>query len=502
MIVGLVKPNQGHVFIDDKEITNWPMNLRAKAGIGYLPQENSIFRKLTVEENIQLVLEMNDKLTVNEKKAKLEELLDEFGVARLRKYPAVALSGGERRRVEIARALAASPDFMLLDEPFAGIDPIAIGEIKDNIRKISAIGIRFSLCFAFLLTLVCFLSPRFVISLFTSDAEIIDTGADYLRIVCLSYLFFCLTQSLIASMRSVENAKIGLYVSISSLAVNITLNYILIYGKLGLPVLGVRGAAIATVISRIIEATIILIYVLFIDKKLKFRLKDILSFDKTLLIDFIKYGTPIVLGQLVWATNMLSNSAIMGRLDQEGVVAALSVAGTLGNLSYVVMNGMAGAVGIITGKTIGAGKKELMREYAKTVQIIFLALGILTGTVIFLIKDPFISLYNISSIAAKEASDFICVLSITTIGTCYQAACLFGLVKSGGDISFVFKNDAIFVFLIVIPSALIASRLGAAPWIVFLCLKSDQILKCFVAVVKINRFNWMKNLTRGATIRE
>ena len=120
MVVGLVKPYSGHIFLDDEDITTWPMNLRAKAGIGYLPQETSIFRKLNVEDNIKLVLEMNDKLTVDEKR-----------------NPSIALSGGERRRVEIARALAASPDFMLLDEPFAGIDPIAIGEIKDNIRKIS-----------------------------------------------------------------------------------------------------------------------------------------------------------------------------------------------------------------------------------------------------------------------------------------------------------------------------------------------------------------------------
>ncbi len=137
MVVGLVKPNKGHIFLDGEDISAWPMNERAKAGIGYLPQEASIFRKLSVEDNIKLVLEMNDKLTVNEKRKKLEELLSEFGVAKLRTSPAVALSGGERRRVEIARALAASPDFMLLDEPFAGIDPIAIGEIKDNIRKIS-----------------------------------------------------------------------------------------------------------------------------------------------------------------------------------------------------------------------------------------------------------------------------------------------------------------------------------------------------------------------------
>ena len=137
MVVGLVKPNRGQILINDKDVSTWPMNIRAKAGIGYLPQEASIFRKLNVEDNIKLVLEMNDKLTVDEKGRKLEELLAEFGVLKLRKESAISLSGGERRRVELARALAASPDFILLDEPFTGIDPIAIGEIKENIRKLS-----------------------------------------------------------------------------------------------------------------------------------------------------------------------------------------------------------------------------------------------------------------------------------------------------------------------------------------------------------------------------
>lgn len=137
MVVGLVKPNGGRIFLDGEDISSWPMNVRAKAGIGYLPQEASIFRKLSVQDNIKLVLEMNDKLTVDEKKRKLEELLSEFGIIRLRSESAVSLSGGERRRVELARALAASPDFILLDEPFTGIDPIAIGEIKENIKKLS-----------------------------------------------------------------------------------------------------------------------------------------------------------------------------------------------------------------------------------------------------------------------------------------------------------------------------------------------------------------------------
>ena len=137
MVVGLVKPNKGQVLLDGTDISSWPMNIRAINGIGYLPQEASIFRKLTVDDNIKLVLQMNNKLTEDEKKRKLEELLDEFGMTRLRSYTGIQLSGGERRRVELARALAASPDFILLDEPFTGIDPIAIGEIKDNIRKLS-----------------------------------------------------------------------------------------------------------------------------------------------------------------------------------------------------------------------------------------------------------------------------------------------------------------------------------------------------------------------------
>ena len=142
MIVGLVRANKGVVFLEDDnkdlvDITNLPMNERAKLGLGYLPQETSIFRKLNVEDNIKLVLEMNDKLNLEQKKELLESLLNEFGIERLRKYAAVSLSGGEKRRVELARALAATPSFILLDEPFTGIDPIAIGEIKENIYKLA-----------------------------------------------------------------------------------------------------------------------------------------------------------------------------------------------------------------------------------------------------------------------------------------------------------------------------------------------------------------------------
>ncbi|MCR4881855.1 MAG: LPS export ABC transporter ATP-binding protein [bacterium] len=137
MIVGLIRPNGGTIELDGEDVTKEPMHIRAKKGIGYLPQETSIFRRLTVEENIKLVLEMNEKLTEEERRYKLEELLNDFGVERLRNVSSVKLSGGERRRVEIARALAASPRYILLDEPFTGIDPIAIQEIQTHIRKLT-----------------------------------------------------------------------------------------------------------------------------------------------------------------------------------------------------------------------------------------------------------------------------------------------------------------------------------------------------------------------------
>ena len=369
----------------------------------------------------------------------------------------------------------------------------------DSIKRIVAIGLRTALVSAVVVTLACLVFPEPILSLFTDSSEVLALGVVYLRYTALSFLFFCATQGLIASMRSVEKARIGMMVSLVSLVVNISLNYILIFGKLGLPRLEVKGAAIATLISRVCEFAVIFAYVFFIDKRLQFRLKDMFLKGGSLTRDFFRYGTPIMGGQLVWGVNMFSYSAIMGNLAYDGVITALSVAGTLNNLSYVVMNGMSGAVGIITGKTIGSSKTEKIREYAYTVQVLFLALGLVTGACVFLLRDPFISMYNISDAAILQSQKLINVLSCTIIGTCYQAACLFGLVKSGGDVSFVMKNDAIFVFLVVLPSALIASYLGAVPWVVFLCLKSDQILKCFVAVIKINRFKWMKNLTRNQT---
>lgn len=369
----------------------------------------------------------------------------------------------------------------------------------ESIRRVVSIGIKAAFGIGLLTTAISVMFPRQIVALFTHEQGVIEEGAAYLQIVGFTYLLFSIAQVMIAAMRSVETAKIGLYISLITLAANIGLNYLFIFGiefgPVYIPAMGVRGAAIATLVARFLEMLCGIVYVFFIDKKLKFAVKDLLHIDTALLKDFIRYGMPIMGGQVVWAVNMLMNTKILGAYSA-GVIAAASIAGMLHNLIYVWLNGLASAVGIITGKTVGEGRLEDMKGYAVTTQVIFVIVGLLSSAVVLLLRDGFVGLYDTTPEGAMYATQFINVIAVTIIGTSYQFPCLFGLVKSGGDISFVFKNDTIFVFLAVLPAALIAQYFGAAPWVIFAALKCDQILKCIVAVVKINRFNWMKNLTR------
>lgn len=141
MIVGFIKANGGRILINDTDITGMPMYRRSRLGLSYLPQESSIFRKLSVEDNIRLVIQTRKDLDRSQKKDLLESLIEDFGIGRVRRQPGYTLSGGERRRTEIARSLATSPSFLLLDEPFAGIDPKAVYEIKQIVRRLSQKGI-------------------------------------------------------------------------------------------------------------------------------------------------------------------------------------------------------------------------------------------------------------------------------------------------------------------------------------------------------------------------
>ena len=365
-----------------------------------------------------------------------------------------------------------------------------------TIKQIVSLSMRVGLALGLITMLLALFIPSQLIGLLTPEADVIADGAVYLSIVAWSFLFYAAAQIIIAAMRSVENAKIGMYISLIALVINIFLNYVLIFGKLGFPVMGISGAAIATLISRIVECAAAVLYARFIDHKMNLRAKDFLVHPNPLLQkDFLRYGTPIMAGEIVWAINTITQSGILGHFSK-AVISASSIIGNMHNLVYIWVRGLASAVGVITGKTVGSGDVEKVKEYARTTQVLFLGVGVFTCTFIMLLRQTFVSMYAVSDEAAAYAMQFMIVLCVSMFGTCYQMPCLSGLVKAGGDISFVFKNDTFHVFCIVLPSALLASYLGAPPWVVFACLKSDQILKCFVAVVKVNRYRWIHNLTR------
>ena len=210
-----------------------------------------------------------------------------------------------------------------------------------------------------------------------------------------------------------------------ALVINVCLNYVFIFGHFGFPAMGVRGAALATLVSRILEMCVGVGYVFFVDKKLRFGLKDLLHTDRQLLRDFIRYGLPVIGGQVVWAINSRGQHQDFGLLQRRGHRGRQHHRHAP-QLVYVWMNGMSSAVGIITGKTVGAGQYEKMKEYSKTVQMIFLFVGLISGAAVFLARDGFISLYNASPEAQAYSRQFINVISVTIIGTCYQAACLLG----------------------------------------------------------------------------
>ena len=370
-------------------------------------------------------------------------------------------------------------------------------EDTSSIRRLVGFVLRVGGIAALLLTAVTLMMPHALLSLFSNEVGALGEGVSYVRILAFSFVFYAITQILIFSMRSVETTRIGAIASVVTLVVNVVLNDVLIFGKLGIPALGVRGAAIATLAARIAECSIVVGYVFLVDRKLCMKVRDILASSGKLWRHYLRYGLPVIAGDLVWAVNLLSQGAIVGHYTAD-IITAVSVTNTMQSLIYVWLNGLWGGVSIVIGKTIGAGRRETVKEYARTCQLMFLCVGLLSGTLVFTCRPLFLMLYRgISTSAAQTAKLLMAVLSVTIVGTCYQACCLGSLVKAGGDTSFVFKNDTCFVFLVVLPSALIARALGAPIWVVYLCLKCDQILKCIVAVIKVNRFRWIRELAKS-----
>lgn len=365
------------------------------------------------------------------------------------------------------------------------------------IKKVIAVGFWVSIVSSGILFLIISCFPNQVLRLFTSDVGVIREGVRFLHIICFTYVIFAITYTLLASLRSIGIVKIGYIISISTFIINAFLNYCLIFGNLGMPALGVQGSAISTLVARIVELIIVVLFLKFREHKLNLHLKEIINVDFSYFKDYFHVGFPIIMSSALWGIALAVQTSILGHMGSEAI-SANSIATILFQIISVVSYGSASTSGIITGRTVGEGDLDKIKGNTKTFQWIFLFIGICTGLTIFLFRDIMLQFYTISYVSKALTKQFITVLAFTSIGTSYQMASLTGIVRGGGDTKFVLINDMIFMWLIVLPSAAISAfYFHFSPIVVFACLKSDQILKCLVAFIKVNRYHWIKQVTRS-----
>ena len=341
-----------------------------------------------------------------------------------------------------------------------------------------------------------FFFPTGVMRIVTNSQEVIAEGAKYIKIVCFSYIFYTLSETFIAMLRCVEIVKITLYISISSMFVNLFFNYALIFGNFGFPEMGIVGAAVATVITRFIEFSIMAVFTLKIQKRIIIKIRDLFRYEKFMWIDYAKYGLPVIIGDMQWGLVGVLRAVMIGRLDEQ-MIAANNIAEIIMSLAGIFTIGLGSAACVIIGKTVGAKEYDKTRQYSNTLQILFASFGGVMCLLLFFARIPLVSFYSVSESTKNLAMTFIAIGSFTLLGTFYHATCFTGINRGAGDSRFVFKVDMICGWLIVLPLTYLNALVFNSPLpIVFLCTRIDQCFKWLIAFIRLRGNKWIKNVTR------
>ena len=335
--------------------------------------------------------------------------------------------------------------------------------------------------------------PDALVSVFTDTEAIRAEGVTYISLIKYTYIPFAITNVLLATLRSSETVKIAFFVSLTALIINCGINYCLIGGNLGFPEMGTRGAAIGTVTARCAELLIVIIYVLFVDKKLCIRLKEYFRLDKEMYSRYFSVAWSVVLVSGMFGVSTALQTVIVGHMS-DAAIAANSVATSLFQTLKVASIGASAATSVIIGKAVGTGDMKKVRDYTKTLQIMFLIIGFFISVTLFFLRAPILSLYDLRPETKALANSFLLVLCVTGFGTAYQMPALTGIVRSGQP-SFILKNDLISIWGIVLPASFLAAfYFKANPVLVVFLLNSDQIFKCAAACIKTNSYTWVRKL--------
>lgn len=365
-----------------------------------------------------------------------------------------------------------------------------------TIEKILGMGMLIGIGGALAFALAAELIPETLLRIYTNDPEVIAEGAKYLRIVALSYVIMAATQVYLYIMRSIERVVIATVVYGASLIVNIIVNAVLIFGLMGFQKMGIEGAAIGTLISRILGLMIVIWYAKFRNKVVRFHLSDMWNIDKVLLKDFLFYATPVILNELVWGMGSSANTAVIGHLGS-AAVAANSVVQVVRELSTVVVFGVSNATAIYLGKTIGERQYELAKAYGRR----FAVLSVITGFIaagIILVSAPAVSRFMTLSPEAKSYLMFMFfVMSYFALCQAINTTLVVGVFRSGGDTRFGLRLDATTMWCCsILLGAIAAFVFRASVPVVYVLLMSDEVIKVPITVKRFLGYKWIKNVTR------
>lgn len=367
----------------------------------------------------------------------------------------------------------------------------------DSIHKVMSIMYRLCIIITIIFILIAIFIPKQFMNIYTTDKEVILQGIKYLKILSISYIFYSITNCTISVLRSVKTVRISLLVYSISLIVNIFFNYVFIFGKFGIKPMGVQGAAIATVISRFSEFITTLIFIIYFEKKINLKFKNLIKLDSKVIKVFTKTSTPIILNELFWAIGSSMISIIVGRLGRE-VVAGNSINNVTNQFATLFIFGLSSASSVIIGNTIGKGDYEKAKEYANTICILSFVMGILSGAIILLLRPFIVNLYNVSDYTKYIAKQIMISTAILAIFKSSSSNIMMGVLRGGGDNKFVFITEMIFMWLVSIPLGFYGAFVLKLPvFIVFLIIRSDEILKSIAGLLRVRSGKWIVDITRN-----
>ena len=368
----------------------------------------------------------------------------------------------------------------------------------EPIPHIIGVALRFGGALAVLLFILVFGWPNQILSLLSNDPAVIAEGAKYFSIIRYTYVIFTITNILVASLRSIGVVRIGYMISGSTLVINVCLNYLLIYGNLGFPEMGVRGAACATLIARCVELIIVIWFLKYRENVLNLNLRKLLHIDTSYVHDYMKVSLPVLINQALWGVAQMVQTGILGHLGGD-VTAANAISVQVYQVLSVVCYGAASAAGIVVGRTIGEDNEKKLHPLVTTLQVLFISIGLCSGLAIFLLRGPILAAFGgtLTENAYRLSRHIMLVLAITTVGTSYQMACDNGIIRGGGDTAFSAKMNLVSMWCIIVPfSAMAAFWWKCPPVAVFFLLKWDQLYKAIPVGIRLHSWKWVKKVTR------